>query len=171
VPEIDPVYRTSHVLDDNVRAILAEPRRATLATVSPDDVPHAVPTWFLFDGERFLTSATTSSRKARNVSERATARILVEHPSGWVSASGPARLITGDGTRALQERIMERYLTEQGRKHFLDASGFPDDGVIELTAEKWMSWTVMGSYTHMRDAGFSDEEIAGWLVPLARRDP
>lgn len=58
--------------------MLTETRIADLATVSPDRIPHVVPRWFRYEDERFLFSASSTSRRADNIAERVTARVLVE---------------------------------------------------------------------------------------------
>ena len=54
-------------LPDDVRALLAGPNYAHLATLMPDGAPHSVPLWVGLEGDRvaFLTDPT--SRKARNL--------------------------------------------------------------------------------------------------------
>ncbi len=162
--DIHPSYATRTSLSDAGRALLADPRIATLVTVSPDGSPHAVPAWYLFEDDRFLIGVLSTTR---NVAERGEARVLVEFQNGWLSAIGPARLRTGAGTDELREHVADRYLTEAGREHFLEASGVPDDAVIEVEAKRWMSWDMRSSYQTMLSAGFTPEQIAGWFVPIA----
>lgn len=164
--KIDPLYHPKRGLDDGARSVVSGRRIAIVATENPDGSPHIVPTWFLFEDERFLVSAQSTTRKARNVASRPRARLLVEHSLGWVSAWGPARLVFGAGVEVVSDRIIERYLTDEGRKHFKSASGIPDDCLIEITPQRWMSWDMMEGFRRMRGAGHSDDEILGWFLPL-----
>ena len=85
-----------------------------------------------------------------------------------MSAWGPARLLWGDAGESVRDRIVERYLTDEGRKNFKSAAGLPDDCVIEIVPERWMSWDMMEGFRRMREAGHSDEEILSWFLPLER---
>lgn len=164
-------YYATAGLGDRERAVLAEPRLAVVSTVSPNGDPHSVPCWFRFDDDRFVMSVHSQARRAKNVATRSRARVLIEHPSGWVSAVGPASLITGGDVRSLQDRIGEKYLTPSGQQHFVEASGIPDDAVLEVRPERWMSWDMIDSaMPKMLAAGFGVDEIMGWFKPMARRD-
>ncbi len=164
-------YKAKRTIGDRERAILSEPRVATVATTCPDGAPHVVPCWYLFAEDRFYTTVHSTSRRARNITASGQARILVEHPMGWISALGTARVLTGDGIAELHDRVAARYLTEEGRKHYLAASGVPDDAALEIMAERWMTWSMNRSFRSILDAGWSREQVASWFAPLARREP
>lgn len=160
-------YKTKHAIGDRERAILAEPRVAMVATTCPNGAPHVVPCWYLFDEDRFYTTVLSTSRRARNIAALGQARVLVEHRMGWISALGTARLLSGDGMPELHTRVAARYLTEEGRKHFIAASGVPDDAAIEIVVERWTAYSMIGGFRSIQEAGWSAEQIASWFVPLA----
>ena len=164
-------YATTKELDESDVAMLAEPRVCVVSTVSPSGDPHVVPCWFLFEDGRFLMTVYSQARRAKNISDKGRARVLVEHPFGYVSAVGNARILTGPDIRDVHERIVARYLTDAGRDNFLDASGVPDDAAIELVPERWMSWDMQKtSIPSMIAAGHDLSEIMSWLAPAAKRD-
>ncbi len=160
------LYATQKSYDDRCLAILAEPREGVICTVGPGSSPHSVPTWYLFENDKFYISTHSSSRRARNVLENPTGRVLVVHSGGWISGTGAARLVFGDGFHALHDRVLERYLTEDGRKNFKYAGGFPDDCILEIAAEKKSSWSKLSIAANIQKAGYSLEESANWFVPL-----
>ena len=144
------LYETHKSFDDFSLAILSEPREAIICTTSPNDSPHSVPAWFLFDKDRFSISTHSQSRRARNILDR------------------PKALIFEEGFDDLQDRVLERYLTDEGRLKFKQAAGFSDDCVMEIAAERKLGWNKSSIAKNVRDSGFSDTESAKWFVPLAR---
>ena len=148
--------------------MLVEPRLAIVATTCPNGSPNVAPCWYLFEEDRFFTTVHSGSRRARNIVAEGKARILIEHPMGWISALGAARVFSDDGTSGLHARIAERYLTEEGRRHFIEASGAPDDAAIEILADRWLVYSMHPSFRAMQEQGWSGEQIAGWFVPLVR---
>ncbi len=88
------------------------------------------------------------------------------HSLGWVSGRGPAPLISGNDVEGLQERITSRYLTTQRQEHFKTAPGLPDDCVIEITPERWLSLDMNEGFRRMPETGHADEEILGGFLPF-----
>lgn len=91
-------------LSDDVRALLAGRRYATLATYNRDDTIYLTPVWFLFDGRGFYFGTSSASRKVENLRRKALASVVVDvrRPGSecWVSASGTADILTGDEARS-----------------------------------------------------------------------
>jgi hypothetical protein len=163
----ETLYATDKAFDERCLAILAEPPEGIVCTVGPGSAPHSVPTWYLFENDRFLISTHSRSRRARNILENAIGRVLVVHFGGWISGTGAARLLFGEEFEALHDGVLERYLTEEGREKFVKAAAFPDDCILEILAEKKSSWSKMSVAANIQKAGFSFEESANWFVPLA----
>src|SRR5918997_2633178 len=74
------------------RAFLAEgARTATVATVRADGSPHAVPVWFVVDGDAVVFTCARDSFKARNLTRDPRAAVSVDDerfPYSFVSVSG-----------------------------------------------------------------------------------
>jgi len=88
-------------LSDELRALLAERRYATLATHDPDGTIHLTPVWFLFDDERFISSRSlragrsgtcTRMRRHRSSSTR-------DGEGGSAGSQHRARLTSSRATR------------------------------------------------------------------------
>jgi PPOX class probable F420-dependent enzyme len=135
-------------LSDDLLALLAGRRYATLATYDRDDTIHLTPVWFLFDGRRFFFGSSSESRKIENLRRKALASVVVDarRPASecWVSASGTTEILTGEEALAINMSIRRRYLTQaaidDARVGPVFAAG--DDAAIRLTPTRWRSWTV-----------------------------
>lgn len=169
LPTYADYYEPGREVGEAELAVLAEPRVAVLATVSPSGDPLMAPCWYLYEDDKFLASVHTDAQRAKNVTATGRARILIEHPLGYVSAVGDARLIIGPDTRRVHDRICARYLSESGKREFLDA-GVPDDAAIELTPTTWTisDMTKTSIPTMLRHQ--SIEKVGGWFATVARRD-
>lgn len=158
-------------LTNELREFLRGRYCATLATQDADGSMHLTPVWYLFEEDKFYVECPLASRKARNVSERPTASLMIDlrraGAERWVSASGFAAILTGEPSKRVNEKILQRYMTQ-------DAIDNPkvgpvllagDDATICLTPQNWRSW----------DAKVIDEQFFGgilgeapekWFLPL-----
>jgi PPOX class probable F420-dependent enzyme len=135
-------------LSDELQALLAERRYATLATHDSDGTIHLTPVWFLFEGERFYFESFSGSRKIKNLELNASASVVVDARvpghERWVSASGTTEVVTGAEAQAINSRIRRRYLTQEAledeRVEPVFAAG--DDVTITLTPSRWRSWAA-----------------------------
>ena len=95
-------------INDSMREFLNGRHYATLATLNEDGSIHLTPTWYLFEDERFFISTGASSRKARNLSARPEASIIVDirnlASERWVSESVAAEIIRGDRSKDANAR-------------------------------------------------------------------
>ena len=162
----EKLYSTQTNYDDRCLELLSQPREGVICTVGPNSTPHSVPAWYLFESDKFYISTHSRSRRAKNVIENPVGRVLVVYSGGWISGAGAARLIDGDGFEELQDRVLERYLTEEGQKHFKSAGAFPDDCVLEISAEKKMTWSKLSIASNIQKSGYTLEESAKWFIPI-----
>ena len=132
-------------LDDSAREFLSGRRIATLATHNEDGSIHTTPVWYVFENGSFYVGAPSFTRKARNVSARPHATLLVEirKPGSerWVSASGSVEILRDDKSREVNSRILRRYLTDDAMSDSRVGPGFAavDDITICLKPESWRS--------------------------------
>jgi PPOX class probable F420-dependent enzyme len=133
---------------DELRALLAERRYATLATHDPDGAIHQTPVWFMFEDDRFYFASFAGSRKIGNLRKNASASVVVDarEPGRerWVSATGTVEIVAGGQAQAINARIRRRYLTQaaldDSRIEPVFAAG--DDVTIVLTPSRWRSWAA-----------------------------
>ncbi len=81
-----------------------------------------------------------ATRKVRNIRARPTVTIFISIESGWVSATGPARIIEGDEAARLNQLNRERLLTDAGMKTMGLLLAAYEDNTIEVTPTRWLSW-------------------------------
>ncbi len=81
------------VLDDNVRAFLAEKRFAVLATINSKGVPQQTVMWYDLEGDEILMNTTAERVKFRNLSRNPWVSICVPDGYYYVTLVGTARLI------------------------------------------------------------------------------
>lgn len=157
--------------EDELRALLAERRYATLATHDRDGTIHLTPVWFLFDDGRFYFGSSSASRKVENLRRSPSASVIVDarRPGSerWVSASGTTDILTGDEALAINARIRERYLTQEAiddaRIGPVFASG--DDVTIRLTPTAWRSWAVR-DFDERSFGGILGRTPERWFLPV-----
>jgi PPOX class probable F420-dependent enzyme len=100
-------------LADDVRALLAAPNFAHLATVLPDGAPHVVPVWVGLEGDRIAFFTQPGSRKARNLErEPRVALSLTDFENPYASVWIRGRVVeTVEGEPAFEiiDRIAVKY--------------------------------------------------------------
>jgi len=107
------------------RAFLtAGARTVTLATLRADGRPHAVPVWFVLDGDDIVITIGETTVKGRNIARdpRVTAVVDDEAPPyAFVSIDGTAELSTDRAElRRWAGEIGRRYLGEEGAEGFAE---------------------------------------------------
>ena len=132
----------------DVEQFLAGRRIACLATEDPDGSAYLTAVWFLHEDGVVYVGTSGSSRKARNAAARPRASIMVDSrgpgPQRGVAASGPATVLRGAEARAVNDRILARYLTPAGvaapdvGQRILAS----DDVTIRLDVGAWRSWST-----------------------------
>lgn len=98
-----------------------------------------------------------STRKVKNVLARPTVTALVSIGGGWVSCTGEATVIEEPSADQLNQQVRERLFTAAGlvtMGRFLEAH---EDVTIEITPNKWLSWTNDGILPWMESEGIDLE--------------
>lgn len=131
-------------INDSMNDFLNGCHYATLGTLNENGSIHLTTVWYLFDNEKFYFVTGSSARKARNVASRPEASVVVDSRRNQgnecsVSASGSVELITGEESKEINMKIIERYLTKDAMEDPNIAPGFEAAGeaVICLTPQKW----------------------------------
>ncbi|MBP1597079.1 MAG: Pyridoxamine 5'-phosphate oxidase-like FMN-binding protein [Acidobacteria bacterium] len=146
-------------------------RYAVLATHNDDGSIHLTPVWYLFEDGQFLVGTSSTSRKARNISARPNASLVVDGRTlgseCWVSVSGSAQILGGEASRAINKRILQRYLTEEALQHSPIGPGLAatDDVTICLQPVKWRSWDLK-SLDAQFFGGILAQSPQKWFLPL-----
>jgi PPOX class probable F420-dependent enzyme len=92
-------------LPDPIRAFLAEPRVAAIATLNPDGSPHQAVVWFVLDGDHLMINSRRERRWPQNLARDGRISMAVHEGtqrSHWVGVKGHAELLR-DGDEALAD--------------------------------------------------------------------
>lgn len=133
---------------DHDRERFAGQRVARLATLRPDGRPHLVPIVFTLEGDVVWTAvdgkpkSTTALRRLQNIRSDPRVSLLVDHYDEdwtqlwWVRADGLARVIPAGSSeeRSGLDRLVAKYAQYQSQP--------PPGPVVQVTVERWTSWTV-----------------------------
>lgn len=92
---------------------------ATLATLNEDNSIHLTTVWYLFEDRCFFFVTGSTARKARNCEARPEASVVVDSRRNQgeersISASGTVEIITGERSKEINKKIMQRYVTKEG---------------------------------------------------------
>lgn len=132
--------------EDRLEQLLAGRYIATLATWNADGSTHLNAVWFLHHEGAILVATAGTTRKARNAGRRADGSILIDaRGSGALrgaAATGVMETLTGETARELNERIWQKYLTEEGLRDpgVGGAIRAHDDVTIRFQPDGWRTW-------------------------------
>jgi len=143
---------------------------ATLATLNDDGTIHLTAVWYLFEDGVFLVATHSSSRKARNVSARPQASLMVDtrgtQMERGVTAVCAVEVLSGESAAAINRRIHGRYMSEAATA---DPAVGPvmdglDDVTLRLSPLRWISWDMGALDAQAFGGTFSRNP--GYLLPL-----
>ncbi len=140
-------------------------RIACLATEEPDGSAYLTAVWFLYEDGVVYVGTSGSSRKARNAAVRPRASVMVDArgpgPQRGVAASGPVTLLRGAPARAMNDRILARYLTPAGvaAPDVGQVIAASDDVTIRIEVGKWRTWSTAEDFDGRLEA-------SGMTLPL-----
>ena len=168
---IDPVYRTTRGLTDEVRDRMSKEGNAILATIGEDGSPHLTELLFMLDEhDRVLLPTPHNTRKLRNVRARPIATAFFHERPGWVSCTGTVEVLAGDEAESTNQRIREHLLTESGLQTIGRVLAAHEDTTIVLSPTKWLSWSgeaTMASVIQM-DADLEANPPDTWFRDLSK---
>ncbi len=156
-----------HPTQEEIDDVLGKRLVATLGTLNADGSVHLVYVIFLFTDGRIYVETSSVTRKARNAAARNRATVLVQGvgPRGrnlMVSAEGTARVLEGGQAQDVNRQIRAKYMVPGALDAIERAWGPIDDVTIEITPDRWRSWT--GTLLHaaaIEELGASYEDA--WL--------
>ncbi len=128
--------------------LLQERRIASVATISPDGLPHMTSVWFLYEDGQFFLAIPSSSAKGRNLNNNSRIAIMIDaretYREAGVTASGHAEIISGEAAAAIVQRIHEKYMTQDALEDPLIGPTFNaiDDIAVRIQPTKWISWDM-----------------------------
>jgi PPOX class probable F420-dependent enzyme len=157
---------------DALREFLNGRHSATLATLNADGSLPLTPVWCLVEDECLFVETAASDRKARNISARPAASLLVDSrrkpgAERRVSASGAAEVSRGERSKAINAKIQQRYLATAGREEprvgpVLAAAS---EVTVGLTPHVWRSFDLK-SFDEQFWGGLLGQTPEQWFLPV-----
>ncbi len=138
----------TQTLDPTFQQFLQGRHIATLGTENADGTIHLTAVWYLFESGSLFVATSSKTQKARNVSARPKASLMVDArkpgTERGVTAAGKAEIIAGDQSREINRRIHSRYLSVAAiaDPHVGPVFAAFDDVTLRLTPVTWMSWDM-----------------------------
>ncbi len=160
----------TRTLDPALQELLRGRYIATFGTENSDGSIHLTAVWYLFESGSLYVATSSKSRKARNVTARPRASLMVDvrRPGAerGVTAAGRADVITGDQSQEINRRIHSRYMSAGAISdpHIGPVFASFDDVTIRLAPESWTTWDMA-----VLDAQALGGRLAGtpgYLLPL-----
>jgi PPOX class probable F420-dependent enzyme len=138
----------TQTLDPTLQEILRGRNISTLATENADGTIHLTAVWYLFEDGNIFVATSSKSRKARNLTARPKASLMVDirRPGAerGVTAAGTVDLLSGDSSREINRRIHSRYMSEAAMSdpHIEPVFASFDDVTLRITPVCWTSWDM-----------------------------
>jgi len=139
---------TTKTLDPTFQAFLQGRHIATLGTENPDGSIHLTAVWYLFESGSLFVATSSKTQKTRNVTSRPKASLMVDlrrpGKERGVTAVGNVDVISGDQSRAINQRVHGRYMSAAAISdpHIGPVFAAFDDVTIRLTPESWFTWDM-----------------------------
>jgi PPOX class probable F420-dependent enzyme len=128
--------------DREIEDFLGQPNIAVMATVGADGQPHAVPTWYDYDGGEIVLHMGAGSRRYRNMTGNDRVAVCVDTktpPYMAVVVEGRARTKVGtDDERS--RRMAIHYLGEKAGAAYADSLRGSRMVIARVVPEKIISW-------------------------------
>jgi PPOX class probable F420-dependent enzyme len=127
--------------DEDAWAFLREgSRTATFASVRPNGLPHATPTWYAVDGNEVVFTTWHETVKAANIRAHPSVVVLVQDPEppyAYVAVEGEARLIDDLAQcRAISTLLGAKYMGADRAEEFGKRNGVEGELVVRVRPTK-----------------------------------
>lgn len=131
------------------------PLRATrsiwLSTTRPDGRPHAVPVWFVWDGESLYFATQAHSQKGLNLAHQSWVVAHLGDGDDTIIPEGPSEVVTDSAEiERLNAMYMEKYVDpHSGAQATIPNAG---DNIYRVQVQHVMTWEygVVGTRTDWR---------------------
>jgi hypothetical protein len=145
MPSAEDIYRAQPTQAE-IEDLLGQRLTAAVATKNPDGSIHLAYVIFLYENGKMYWETASSTRKARNLAVRPTTSFLVDGDASsgtslMVSGSGSGELLIGSHAEEINQRLRAKYVTDEAIGVVNDVWGSFDDVCVEVTVDKWRSWT------------------------------
>ncbi len=138
----------TQTLDPTSQKLLQGRYIAALGTENADGTLHLTAVWYLFEDGYLFVATSAKSRKARNISARARASLMVDVRKAGaergVSGAGKAELLSGKQSEEINRRIHSRYMSAAAMADPRVGPVFAsfDDVTIKIAPGHWTTWEM-----------------------------
>jgi PPOX class probable F420-dependent enzyme len=160
----------TQTLDPAFQQLLRGRYIATLGTENADGSIHLTAVWYLFESGSLYIATSSRTQKARNVTARPKASLMVDArkpgTERGVTAAGRVEVISGDQSQEINRRVHSRYLSEAAISdpHVGPVFGSFDDVTIRLTPTSWITWDM--AVLDAQAFGGRLGKTPGYMLPL-----
>lgn len=122
-------------------------RSIWIATTRPDGQPHAVPVWYLWDGEKLYFAAAPNSQKVRNLARQPAIVVHAGDGDDAIILEGTAEIVNDPREWAqANAAYMEKYVDPHSGAQATIAE---TDALYRVTVRRIMAWEygVVGTRT------------------------
>lgn len=160
----------TQTLDPNFHDFLQGHHIATLGTENDDGTIHMTAVWYLFEDGCLCVATSSRTKKARNVSARRKASLMVDvRKPGMergVTAAGNVELITGKHSQEINNRLHSGYLSAAALAdpHVGPVFAAFDDVTIKITPTSWFTWDMAA--LDVQAFGGRLGKTPGYMLPL-----
>lgn len=103
------------------------------ASVRPENRPHMVPLWFVWQDDRFYISIGPNSTKAHNISANPNVVVSLEDGANPVICECTARPLPSPAPAAVADAFFQKYEWNLStEEHF--------NQLVELIPDRWVNW-------------------------------
>lgn len=160
----------TQTLDAALQKFLLGRYIATLGTENADGSIHLTAVWYLFESGSLYVATSSKTQKARNVTARPKASLMVDSrkpgAERGVSAAGRVEVISGNQSQEINQRIHSRYMSAAAMSdpHVGPVFASFDDVTIRLTPASWIAWDM--AVLDAQALGGRLGGTPGYLLPL-----
>ena len=135
---------------DEVSAFLSHgTRTAKLATVRADGSPHAVPVWFVLDGDDVVFMTWHDSVKGKSIQRDGRVTLVVDEerfPYAFVMIEGTATVSAGSqGRQHWARRIAARYVPTDIVDRYVERNSTDGELVVRVVARRVVARAAMAA--------------------------
>jgi nitroimidazol reductase NimA-like FMN-containing flavoprotein (pyridoxamine 5'-phosphate oxidase superfamily) len=127
--------------DEEIERQLSRPLGGVVGTLNPEGTIHLAFVIYLWENGKFYFETASMTKKVRNLRENPTVSFAVDADGFMVMVEGTARILEGDEATEINRKVRRQHLTPQAAETVGEAWGLVDDVAVEITPQKWRSWS------------------------------
>jgi nitroimidazol reductase NimA-like FMN-containing flavoprotein (pyridoxamine 5'-phosphate oxidase superfamily) len=153
LPTYEPPKKVGKLTEDEITVFLAQPWKARLATLTPEDTPYIVPVWYEYDAAQrvFYIVARERSSYVQHIADNPAVALHIADDTHLentrILIEGTAEILAGPIAPAVSPVIREKatsmarkYMGDEGPEYAQRTMTRPRY-LIKITPSRWHSWS------------------------------